>query len=881
MEIRDMCLLRRDRVTRGGGVALYFHRHFTCRQITDEDLDLQDTMWCSLKMLDSTECIVGVIYRSPTADMTYNSKLMENIRLVAARYRTRILIMGDFNLPNLSKTSTHPENSLENNFQRLLEDIPLFNHTTCNTRFRGNDVPSTLDLILCSEDNVVEDISYNPPMGLSDHLVLIFDYVCRAERQSDACKLIRKVNIRSLSDDLRNFSNWSTNYTDVNEHWLETLDKIQEKISSHSQFVPKKDKQQFHFHIRSRTRKWIKLRNKAWWEHKNQQHPTIRTWEIYRLLRNKVNTLIREEKQLYQSRLIYKMECNPKLLYQMVNSFTRVKPGVSALHTPDGMTSSASETAQQLADFYSSVYCPNDVIHLHPESHGTSSVNVDKLILSPKHVLDTLLKLNSKSSPGADEITPFILKSCALFLFEPLTKLFNLSLQSSVVPQEWKRGMIVPIYKGGNRSSISNYRPVTLLSVISKVLERLVANELVKHLEVNGLLATSQHGFRKHHSCLTNLLLTLDDWTAASDRGISTHACYLDMSKAFDRVNHNILLQKLKQHGVTGQLLSWLQNYLTDRVAQVRVDGALSSPFLATSGVPQGSVLGPILFLIYVNDIPNLIHSKIALFADDIKIWTNVRTASKCTVLQQDLDVLYEWSLQNKIPFNLQKCKMLSIGKQYDRVYSIGPHQLTWTHEEKDLGVWINTSLKTSRQCTVVYKKTSKILGLLKRIFGQFSKQTLPRLMNTYIRPTMEYAIQAWSPWLQKDIDLMQRIYHRATKVVAGLQHRPYLERIASLNLFDFNYRRFRGDMILVYTILNTPDHPLRQLLVRREAGALRSNENSLAIPHSRLNCRRYFFTVRVCFSWNSLPCEVVQSPNLKLFKFNLDAFMCNTSRVV
>ena len=239
------------------------------------------------------------------------------------------------------------------------------------------------------------------------------------------------------------------------------------------------------------------------------------------------------------------------------------------------------------------------------------------------------------------------------------------------------------------------------------------------------------------------------------------------------------------------------------------------------------------------------------------------------------------WSLKNQMPFHLQKCRTLSIGKCYDRVYSLSPHQLTWTHEEKDLGVWINTNLKSSRQCTVFYNKISDILGLLTRIFGQSSKQALPRLMNTYIRPTMEYAIQAWPPWLRKDIDLMQRIYHRATKLVAGLQHRPYVERIADLNLFDFNYRRFRGDMILAHTILNTPDHPLRQLLVRREAGALRSNDNSLAIPHSRLNCRRYFFTVRVCFSWNSLPCEVVQSPNLKLFKSNLDVFMRSTSSVV
>ncbi|KAA3674301.1 uncharacterized protein DEA37_0002849 [Paragonimus westermani] len=412
------------------------------------------------------------------------------------------------------------------------------------------------------------------------------------------------------------------------------------------------------------------------------------------------------------------------------------------------------------------------------------------------------------------------------------------------------------------------------LSVISKVLERLVANKLTKHLEGNNILSIAQHGFRKSHSCLSNLLLTLDDWTLAIDNGNPIHACYLDMSKAFDRVNHSILLQKLKQHGVTGKLLAWLENYLMDRVIQVRVDGALSKPVAVTSGVPQGSVLGPTLFLIYANDIPNLVRCKIILFADDIKLWASIHTSEDCVLLQEDLNALYDWSLRNKLPFNFQKCKMLNIGKCVEFTYTLGPHRLAWTTDEKDLGVWISSSLKTSLQCTAVYKRTSKILALLKRIFGRFTRQTLPSILNTYIRPTMEYAVQVWSPWLQKDIVLLQRIYHRATKLVTGLQSKPYEERIESLKLFDFCYRRIRGDLILTYNILHTPNHPLQKLFVRREPRISRTHDYLLAVPHSRGNSRRYFFAVRVCFAWNSLPQDVAHSPNLNIFKTNLDSFL-------
>ncbi|KAA3678006.1 uncharacterized protein DEA37_0008956 [Paragonimus westermani] len=428
-------------------------------------------------------------------------------------------------------------------------------------------------------------------------------------------------------------------------------------------------------------------------------------------------------------------------------------------------TATASAAAKELANFYSTVFCPKECVtlNLHPLLSPTDTLQ--DMTVNAESVLLILLGLNTKKSPGADEITPLILKQCARSLYTSLTDLFNLSLNCSMVPMDWKCGTITPIFKGGDRSDVSNYRPVTLLPVISKVLERLVANKLTKHLEGNNILSIAQHGFRKSHSCLSNLLLTLDDWTLAIDNGNPIHACYLDMSKAFDRVNHSILLQKLKQHGVTGKLLAWLENYLMDRVIQVRVDGALSKPVAVTSGVPQGSVLGPTLFLIYANDIPNLVRCKIILFADDIKLWASIHTSEDCVLLQEDLNALYDWSLRNKLPFNFQKCKMLNIGKCVEFTYTLGPHRLAWTTDEKDLGVWISSSLKTSLQCTAVYKRTSKILALLKRIFGRFTRQTLPSILNTYIRPTMEYAVQVWSPWLQKDIVLLQRIYHRATKL--------------------------------------------------------------------------------------------------------------------
>ena len=206
----------------------------------------------------------------------------------------------------------------------------------------------------------------------------------------------------------------------------------------------------------------------------------------------------------------------------------------------------------------------------------------------------------------------------------------------------------------------------------------------------------------------------------AVDEGNCVHACYLDISKAFDRVDHSILLQKLQAHGIAGKLLNWLESYLQDRFVQVQVDGALSKKIATLSGVQQGSVLGPLLFLIYVNDIPKLTKCKIVLFADDIKLWVRVKSAEDCMDLQRDLDTLYHWSIQNRLPFNPKKCKMLLLGKPFHFTYQFGLDELEWTSDEKDLGAWILNSLKPMKQCQVVYNTASKLLGMLKRIFRRF-----------------------------------------------------------------------------------------------------------------------------------------------------------------
>ena len=614
------------------------------------------------------------------------------------------------------------------------------------------------------------------------------------------------------------------------------------------------------------------LKRNAWVLHTESN--TAASWSQFCKIRNKVNSLVREDKQEYQTKLLKKMEENPKLLYKIVNDRTAIKPGVFPILTTHGMTETAQGTADALAKFYSEVFNPKQVV---PHSSIPTTAAVETLgtvVISPELVQKHLLRLNVRKSPGADGITPLIVKQCHQQLSQPLCDLFNHSLIEGKVAIEWKSGVISPIYKGGSRSDATNYRPVTLLPVISKIMERMVTERIVAHLETNNLLSVAQHGFRKHRSCMTNLITTLDDWTKVVDGGGCIHACYLDISKAFDRVDHYILLEKLQKHGITKDLHTWMGDYLTDRHARVRVDGVMSKKIDATSGVPQGSVLGPVLFLIYMNDLPQLRTCKMVLFADDIKIWTQIRSREDCLLLQRDLSALQDWSEENKLPFNFRKCTMLQLGSKFEFTYHLGSQDLAWNTSEKDLGIWICGNLKSSMHCGVVYKSVCMTLGILRRIFGHFTQSSIPRILNIYLRPKMEYAIEAWAPWLRKDIALFDRIYHRATKLVVGLRNAPYSERLRKLNLMDFTKRRIRSDLLLTYRILRTENHPLSHIFQKGAERATRSHAQALSIPHSRRDCRRHFYSIRACILWNNLPEEIVNTTVEASFKSKLDVYI-------
>jgi hypothetical protein len=327
-------------------------------------------------------------------------------------------------------------------------------------------------------------------------------------------------------------------------------------------------------------------------------------------------------------------------------------------------------------------------------------------------------KLKDKKSPGPDKFLSKVLKEVCFSVVDNITYIFNLSIEYGSVPIDWKLANITPIYKKGCKEDPANYRPISLTSIIGKLLETIITNYIVDFLETNELIVNSQHGFRRNRSCVTNLLDFFNYMFEKYDENKSIDIIYLDFKKAFDKVPHQRLLLKLYAIGIRGKVYNWILNWLTNRQQRVVLHGICSDWNNVTSGVPQGSVLGPILFIIYVNDLEVDLISKIVKLADDTKLGLDVNHIEGINAIQHDLNLLEDWSRKWQMDFNLEKCKVMHIGfKNPQASYTFMGAQLNSTDLEKDLGIYISSNLKVNKQCVEAEKKAMKILRYIKRQF--------------------------------------------------------------------------------------------------------------------------------------------------------------------
>ena len=801
-------IYRRDRNElkggKGGGVILYIKNGIVSYENHEVNKSKSESVWCKIRVDKCNDMTIGVCYKSQVANEEELKELYEAINVAS---KGSVLIMGDFNFPSINWVTLECD-SVGEEFRDIIYDNFLVQHVKYPTR--ENNI---LDLVLTSDINMIDHLEIREHLDNSDHNIITWKLICNIKIQ-DNKELCRQYH-RANYDDMRNWLNdvdWNNEFEnlDVDEVWTRFCSIMNLAVEK---FVPLEHKktQKYPKWMNRDARRAQKYKSKMWIRYRESR--TYNDLVEYKRAQNKAVKQYRKAKRKFEKKLSFDVKSNPKRFYSYIRSRTKVKEIIGPLKDGSGqLISNDEQKCEILNEYFGSVFTEECEIKVIPEVNckffGEDSRMLRTINISEDVIINKIKRLKIGKAPGVDNIVPRILLENASILGKPLLYIFTKSMQCGKVPNDWKRANVTAIYKKDDKELPSNYRPISLTSHVCKLLESIIRDNVMEHLRTYKLINDSQHGFVSKRSCMTNLLEFLEFVSNYVDQGIPIDVIYLDFQKAFDKVPHKRLMLKIKSLGIAGEVYSWIADWLSDRQQRVVLLGNKSNWIEVKSGVPQGSVLGPLLFFIYINDIDESINTNILKFADDTKLYGIVANKDDVEKLQRDLIKICEWSSEWLMLFNVDKCKVMHIGHGNMRErYEMNGKNLNEVTEEKDLGVIMQNDLKCNKQCIYAVNKANRTLGMIKRTFSNFDSEVVLQLYKALVRPHLEYCIQVWRPYLKKDIELLEKVQRRATKLVPTLRNKSYEERNKCLGLTILETRRLRGDLIEVFKIFKRNDN--------------------------------------------------------------------------
>ena len=857
--------IRKDRTRRGGGCLMYIQEELKAVPLNSlTDTENTDSVWCKIQ-----DVTFGVCYNTTANTVEDEKPLLELLRK-ACGGGGEVIITGDFNHETIDWELMESQAEGQE-FLDTVEDLFLEQHVTTPTREKN-----LLDLVLSTNPEQIRDVEVTEKFGSSDHNMVKFNVIMKEESKQwkEKFRDYRNADFDKIREEVKSI-NWSVidDQDDMQDAWkkfTELLDKTVEKHVKVKERVRGKPPKPMWWN-----KKIYKLRRKRlkWWQKSKENKAHKPKYEFYQ---KRVVEEVKAAKSKLEERLARNIKEDRKGFFKYAKSKMKAKEGVGPIEDSDGnILRDEKKMAEEFSIFFKSIFTEEDTTVIpdpEPVFTGTEEEKLTTIDITEERVLKKLKQINPSKSAGNDNISNAVLKETAEEITEAVTKIFKRSLEESKLPEDWKTSNITPIYKKDGRNKVGNYRGVHLTSQLCKTMESLVKEDIVDHLSKFNLIRGTQHGFTEGKSCFTNLLMFLEDITKHIDEGTPVDVIYMDFRKAFDSVPHQRLLKKVKAHGISGKVYKWIEEWLTNREQRVVLKGETSSWEKVMSGVPQGSVLGPLLFIIYINDIDSNIVSVLSKFADDCKLAYKVATVEDTNTVQADIDTLGAWSEKWQLVFHPDKCKTLHFGHSNEKKqYYLNNQQIKSVTSEKDLGVYITEDLKQHKHVAEIAKRANRMLGMIKRTITCKSIENIMSYYKSLVRPIIDYASGIWNPYHKKDIIKLEKIQRRATKIITELRNKPYDARLKKCKLMTLEQRRRRYDQIEMFKVMKGIYKIDKDQLFELNKNPTRGHELKVQKKFSRLNVRKNFFTNRVVDDWNHLPVAAITAKNVLGFKKVMD----------
>ncbi len=871
--VADYLIFRKDRRGRVGGGVCFFIRKNLNPVLVPLDDQFTDLELLAVDLVqDKVRIRLLLLYRPPDTSTEIDYQLHDCFNSLLLNYTGLIYVLGDFNLPGINWDTLRASGSLESKEEQwlhMLTSLGLSQLVSEPTRLE-----TILDLFFTSDISTVISLQTGPNFSTSDHCSVLFSlHLPSVTRKAEFRKTRNffKADFQAMSEYFAavQWDQLFANCYSLEDLWICFKDIVHRGIDL---FVPFKKVVQQGRRYPKFIRRIISKR-KVLWKQRKSDSGAKQYKDVTIQLRNLLKEFsLQQEEQILNSGDL-------KSFFRFVSTKLRGRTPVATLKTPDhSFVSVDRDKSQLLNTFFASVFTQDD--GRKPFFPNRVNGFLSQISFTTGKVLKALKSLPKKTSRTPTDIPALVLRQCAFVLAEPLSVIYQRSFDSGTLPLDWLQSLVCPIYKKGLMSDPGNYRPVSLTANCCKGMERVILCDALSFLNSHKVFAPSQHGFRKFRSTLTQLLESTNDWTLAVKDKKSVDIVYLDFAKAFDTVSHIKLIQKLGSYGLSGRLLAWIKAYLTGRTQRVVINQSESDSLPVISGVPQGGVLSSLLFLLYVNDLPDFVqNSTVKIFADDVKIYLAFSELWETDRLREDLALICQWANEWQLVLAFLKCEILHLGIKNPRTdYFLGLTKLKSKDTLRDLGILMSSSMKFSEHCSTIAAKAMQRTSLLFRVFTTTKVHPYIRAYKAYVRPILEYGSPVWNPHLQGDILRLERVQRYFTRrLLVRISQTPlsYQDRLSCFGLESLRLRRLKTDLIYYYKILNghIPLDP-NLFFTQRTASRTRGHPKKLLVPDMRVDVRKFSFACRSIDRWNSLPNDVILAPSLPVFSKRLNAYL-------